>query len=106
MGLREDLLHGSWIHSHEEDRGGEMVFRRPTYPFPLARGRNEIELDPDGTYVESFPGPVDVPEEATGRWRLEEDRLILRPDQGGAERSSRIISREGDRLTLRPESGW
>jgi hypothetical protein len=102
---REDLLHGCWVYSYEEDRDEEMVFRRPTYPFPMARGRRAIELRPDGTYVESFPGPVDVPEQAKGRWRLEDDRVLLRPDEDGAERSWRITSREADRLTVRAESG-
>jgi hypothetical protein len=101
VGSRDDLLHGCWVHSHEEDARGEMVFRRPEYPFPRARGRTELELRPDGTYVERFPGPVDVPEEATGRWQLKRDRLTLRPDERGAERSSTITSQERDRLTLR-----
>ena len=107
MGTPDDL-HGCWIHSHEEDAGGELVFRRPAYPFPRARGRAELELLPDGTYVERYPGPVDVPVEAAGRWRLEDDRLTLSPGPGAeagagvAPRSSTITSRDGDRLTLRP----
>jgi hypothetical protein len=103
VGSREELLRGCWVHSYEEDAGSETVFRRPTYPFPMSRGRKEIELHSDGTYVERFPGPVDVPVEAGGRWRLEEDRLTLRPDDGGAERSSSITALDADRLTLREQ---
>jgi len=39
--------------------------------------RRAFELRPDGSYVESSPGPVDVPEESSGRWSLEGDRLVL-----------------------------
>jgi hypothetical protein len=102
VGSPDDPLEGCWVHSHEEDAGGETVFRRPDHPFPRARGRAELELRPDGTYVERYPGPVDVPEEATGRWLLEDDRLTLHPDAGGPPRASTITSRGGDRLTLRP----
>jgi hypothetical protein len=41
-----------------------------------------FELRQDGTYVETSPGPVDVPEESTGEWSLEGNRLILRGEPG------------------------
>ena len=54
-----------------------MVFRPADHDFPRSRGRTSFELRPDGTYLESSPGPVDLPEETTGSWSLESDRLIL-----------------------------
>ena len=88
------------MHSHEEDREGRLVFRRPTHPFPMARGRSEIEPNPDGTYVESVPGPVDVPVRTIGQWRLDADRLMLSADECGATRSWVVARAEADRLTV------
>jgi len=92
---------GRWVHSHEEDTDAEMVFRPGDYSFPPSRGRQAFELRPDGTYVESGPGPVDRPEEATGEWDLApDDTLVL---TGGPEgrRSLRIESVDPDRLVVR-----
>ena len=76
-------LQGRWVHSHEEDTDREMIFRVAGHPFPPARGRTSLDLRPDGTYVQRAPGPVDVPEESTGRWSLEGERLVL---DGGGDR--------------------
>ena len=80
--LRAETLQGRWVHSHEEDTDDERVFRPESYEFPPARrGRESIELRPDGTYVESAPGPVDAPHESgSGSWRLEGDRLVVGGD--------------------------
>jgi hypothetical protein len=80
--IDRDALYGRWIHSHEEDSDGEMVFRPATHPFPPSRGRTSFDLRPDGTYIERSPGPMDVPEEYTGRWSLEGDRLVLEAEGG------------------------
>ena len=76
-GYRDTLLQRRWVHSHEEDTDDEMVFRPEDYAFPRSRGRTSFELRPDGTYTESSPGPVDLPEESTGSWSLDSDRLVL-----------------------------
>jgi len=73
----ERFLPGRWVHSHEEDTESEMVFRPATHPFPPSRGRTSFELRPDGTYVQTSPGPVDIPEESTGLWSLQGNRLVL-----------------------------
>jgi hypothetical protein len=93
---RAEQLQGRWVHSHEEDTDEEMVFRPEGYAFPRSRGRTAFELHPDGTYVESSPGPVDVPVESTGSWTLAGDRLVL-----GTDRAWRITGAAGDRLTVR-----
>jgi len=100
-----EALQGKWIHFHEEDSEDELVFRPPTRPLPPARGRRSFELRPDGTYLESSPGPVDVPEAASGRWRLDDDRLVLHPDDDRPAESWRVVAAENDRLRLRrPDS--
>jgi hypothetical protein len=79
-----------------------MVFRPEGHPLPPARGRTSIELRPDGTYVESAPGPVDVPLASSGSWKLEGDRLVLggTGDQPGHD--WRVTAASADRLTVRP----
>jgi hypothetical protein len=98
---REEALHGRWVHSHEEDTETEMVFRPETHSFPPARGRMSLELRPDGTYVESAPGPVDVPEESKGQWALEGDRLVLGAEGDRPGHAWEIIAASDDRLTVR-----
>jgi len=98
---REELLHGRWVHAHEEDSNGEMVFRRAGQPMPRSRGRTSLELLPDGSYVERTPGPVDVPEESRGSWALEGDRLILGADGDGPGHAWELVALGGDRFTVR-----
>jgi hypothetical protein len=95
-GYDERALQGHWVHSHEEDTTNEMVFRPADRAFPRSRGRASIDLRPDGSYVESSPGPVDAPEETGGSWALEGDRLVL-----GDDRAWEITSAEPGRLTVR-----
>lgn len=78
MGER-DRLAGRWVHSHEEDTADEMVFRSADYAFPPSRGREAIDLRPDGSYAGTVPGPVDKPVAGdTGEWTLEDDGRRLR----------------------------
>ena len=65
-----DELLGHWVHSHEEDSGGERVYRPADYDFPPARGRRGFELRPGGELVLYGPGATDRPEAATGRWSV------------------------------------
>jgi hypothetical protein len=98
---REELLQGRWVHSHEEDTDDEMVFRPAAHPFPPSRGRTSFELRPDGTYVESSPGPVDIPEESAGSWSLEDDRLVLGAEGDLPGHAWEITGAEADRLTVK-----
>ncbi len=97
----KEALLGRWAHSHEEDSEEEMVFRPATHAFPPSRGRTSFELRPDGTYMESSPGPVDLPERSGGHWSLQGSRLVL---DGGGDRPGHaweIAKAEPDRLTVR-----
>lgn len=98
---REEALHGRWVHSHEEDSENEMVFRPATHSFPPSRGRASFELRPNGTYLESSPGPVDRPEQSSGSWSLEDDRLILASEGHRPGHAWEVAGVEGDRLALR-----
>jgi hypothetical protein len=89
------------VRSHEDDTDDELVFRPASYDFPPARGRTSIELRPDGTYVESSPGPVDVPEEHAGRWSLEGDRLVLEAEGNRPSRTWEIAAAGDESLALK-----
>jgi hypothetical protein len=93
-----------WVHAHEEDTGEEMVFRPAERELPPARGRLALELREDGELVETTPGPVDRPEEATGTWELaDDDVLVLRGREGS--RARKVLAAEPDRLVLEKEGG-
>ena len=97
----EEALQGRWVHSHEEDSGGEMVFRPATHQFPPSRGRVSFELRPDGSYAERVPGPVDAPVESSGRWSLEGDRLVFAAEGERPEHALQIAASEPGRLVVR-----
>jgi hypothetical protein len=98
---RVEFLRGHWVHSHEEDTADEMVFRRPDRPLPPSRGRASIELATDGSYRESSPGPVDVPEEHTGSWTLDGDTLVLGGDPQHPRHAWEIAAVDPQRLVVR-----
>ncbi|MEX2448909.1 MAG: hypothetical protein WD404_09245 [Solirubrobacterales bacterium] len=97
---REALL-GRWVHSHEEDSGEELVFRPADRAFPPSRGRLAFELRPDGDYVETAPGPTDVPEESRGKWSLEGNRLVLEAEGNRPGHTWELAGAARDRLVLR-----
>jgi hypothetical protein len=96
--VEPERLAGRWLHSHEEDTDDELVFRLADsgYAFPRSRGREAIELHPDGSYAGTVPGPADKPEAAEGAWTVEAgSRLRL------GDRVLEIASVEGDVLKVR-----
>jgi hypothetical protein len=92
---------GRWGHSFEEDHDGVRVYRPADHPFPRARGRDWIELRPDGTCVDIGVGRGDAGEARPGTWRADGGRLRLTLGTGG-ERSVEIVHVAPDRLELRP----
>ena len=89
-------LAGKWVHAHEEDADGAMVFRPASHPLPPSRGRVVLDLRDDGTCVEQAPGPTDAPVASEGKWSLDGDRLAV------GDRSFEVVASETDRLVLRP----
>ena len=76
-------VQGRWVHSHEEDTDDELVYRSEAsgYNFPRSRGREALELNPDGSYGGVVPGPTDKPEASGGgAWAVDGDKLVL-PDR-------------------------
>jgi hypothetical protein len=89
----------AWLHSREEDTATTSVYRPASYPFPPARGRNGFELKPDGSLLESGPGPTDKTQKTIGTWRLiDDDTLELAT--GTRSKTLKIKSVEADRLLV------
>jgi hypothetical protein len=100
--IEDELLCQRWVHAHEEDTDEEMVFRPAKHPLGPSRGRTSFELRDDGTFSESGLGAADVPEEATGTWRLERKTIVLgEAAPGGVPRVLPIASADEDRLVIR-----
>jgi hypothetical protein len=81
--IEPEQVQGRWVHSHEEDTDDELVFRSESsgYDFPRSRGREALELRPDGSYGSTVPGPADKPEASGGgAWAVDGDKLVL-PDR-------------------------
>jgi hypothetical protein len=104
VGISAKQLEGDWVHSHEEDSTGEIVFRPKTFNFPPSRGRYGFSLHPSGDLTERPIGATDRSGQQTGRWHLEPDgRLLLDidADTGKATRVYRVISTSPDKLVLK-----
>jgi hypothetical protein len=89
------------VHSYEEDTQAERVFRPANYRFPPSRGRLSFELEADGSAVLYGIGPTDRVRSSEGRWRLDDDRLVLTYAHSDAEQVSEIVSASPDRLVVR-----
>jgi hypothetical protein len=68
---------GKWVHSHEEGDRDRVVMRRPDHPFPPARGRVAITLEPGGEVGVRHPGPDDRSVPSAGRWSRSGSRLVI-----------------------------
>src|SRR5213592_4094657 len=84
--IDEKLLHGSWLHAHEEDAPGRPTFRPEAYPLPPARGRYGYEFMSGGRLRKREPGATDRRSFVEGTWSLDEEgriavRIPGRPDE-------------------------
>jgi hypothetical protein len=68
-----NCLFKTWRHSREEDHDGVTVYRPAGYKFPPARGRDGLEVRPDGTFFALDPGPDDRGRSTPGSWKREGD---------------------------------
>jgi hypothetical protein len=94
------ILDQRWLHSHEEDTGGEMVFRPHSYPFGPSRGRTGFELKPDGSAFVLGPAPTDAPQEASGTWSVD-DQNQLKLSGAGGDQVLKVVSSSPDKLVLK-----
>ena len=84
-------LHNTWVHSHEEDADGRIVYRTPAFDFPRSRGRSAFTLRPDGVAETGGPGADDRSTRSGGRWELEGKVLrVLTPERAEVMEIDRI----------------
>jgi hypothetical protein len=81
-------LFKSWGHSREEDADGLTVYRPAEFKFPMSRGRDGIELHPDGTFVRLEPGPDDRRRRVSGSWTFAGDAAQTEAMQTSVESES------------------
>jgi hypothetical protein len=99
--IDQAMLHGGWLHSHEEDEPGRMVFKSSSQQLPPARGRTGYEFHPDGRLTRIGSAPTDRTTEAQGHWSVDpEGRITIRmPDQ--PEKVLEVIAQDKDRLVVK-----
>jgi hypothetical protein len=105
MSAPNEQLFKRWGHSFEEDHDDVVVYRPADFDFPRARGRDGIEFQPDGTYIDWVVGRGDAREPRPGQWRLEGDGRLRLTTADGQERVVEVGQLTPDRLELRTGSG-
>ena len=103
MATKPPYLAQEWVHSHEEDQGGETVFRPPSFRFPLSRGRKSLHLNADGSLIESGPGPTDRSQTSKGKWVVAGTTLTLKKP-GQPDRTYEIALAAPDKLVLKEKA--
>jgi hypothetical protein len=98
------LLCRRWTHAHEEDDGGNMIFRPSEQKFPPSRGRRSFDLRTDGTMTESRPGPTDQHAEGRGKWTVDDAGVLnlVSEGAGSTPRAFDVVEVTKDRLVLKP----
>ena len=61
-------LEGTWLASHEENRGDTLVYRPNTYKFPPTRGRTGFALKSYGRFKQFDIAPTDGLTGHPGTW--------------------------------------
>lgn len=96
------LLYGGWLHAHEEDEPGKIVYRPDTQNLPPSRGRTGYHFHPDGRLTKIGSSPVDRTVMTEGHWEIdpETNRVTLSlPDE--PEKTLGIIMQDKDRLVVK-----
>jgi hypothetical protein len=91
----------TWVHSHEEDSPGEMIFRPGSYPMPPSRGRRSFQLLQDGQLRSAGPGPDDRIVPSQGTWSMSQPDVLTMKSAGGATSTMKILSVENDKLVVK-----
>jgi hypothetical protein len=94
-------LNQTWVHSHEEDRPGETVFRPASYAFPPSRGRKSFQLAPDGQLRGAGPGPDDRTVPSQGTWSMSGPGVLTMKSADGGTTEMKIISVDKDKLVVK-----
>ena len=96
--IDQSILCQKWIHSHEEDTESESVYRPVAFAFPPSRGREEIDLRPDGIVQGQTTGPSDRRQSRSGIWTVEHGNLKI--NLPTSERIWKVQGLTDDKLIL------
>ncbi|MDB5269982.1 MAG: hypothetical protein JWP58_3022 [Hymenobacter sp.] len=96
-------LEGTWLASHEENRGDTLVYRPNTYKFPPTRGRTGFAIEPFGRFEQFDIAPTDGLAGHPGTWTADGDtRLRIHLTEGQMpDYTLEIISLDKKVLKLR-----
>ncbi|MET4074869.1 hypothetical protein [Hymenobacter sp. UYCo722] len=96
-------LEGTWLASHEENRGDTLVYRPNTYPFPPARGRTGFALKSYGRFEQFDIAPTDGLNGRPGTWTAAGDaRLRIHLTDGQSpDYTLKIISLDKNKKVLK-----
>jgi hypothetical protein len=96
-------LEGTWLASHEENRGDTLVYRPNTYKFPPVRGRTGFALESFGRFEQFDIAPTDGLKGREGTWTADGDsRLRIHIADGQSpDYTLEIISLDKKVLKLR-----
>lgn len=97
----EKLLQRGWVHAHEEDVAGQMVFRPDTLPMPPSRGRTGYEFGTGGHLTKRGPGASDRRTAVSGTWTMDPQGNVTIRIPGRPDEMLHIETLERDRLILR-----
>ena len=98
--IDNSILCQKWIHSHEEDTASGTVYRPVAFAFPPSRGREEIDLRPDGIVQGQTAGPSDRRQSRSGSWTIEHG--ILKINLPTSDRTWKVQELADDKLILCP----
>jgi hypothetical protein len=101
MSQLDELVGKSWLHSHEEDSGDEMIFRPASFAFPPSRGRHGFALQSGGTAVLTGPDPSDRLSNKPATWQIEGGKRLVLQGPGEEARVLEIKSASPDKLVVK-----
>ncbi len=98
--IETTLLHGRWLHAHEEDSADKITYRSATSPLPPSRGRTGYEFLPEGRLRRIAPGADDRTASSDGTWSVDsEGRIVIRLS-GGATETLKVVALDHERLVV------
>ena len=69
-------LEGTWLASHEENRGDTLAYRPNTYSFPPTHGRTGFAIKPFGRFEQFDIAPTDGLLGREGAWTADGDTRL------------------------------
>lgn len=99
--MTEAMLRGRWLHAHEEDEPGRIVFRPASHQLPPARGRVGFDFRPEGRLARIGSGPTDQTTLTEGHWSVDSEGRITIRMPGRPDEILEVLLHAGDRLVLK-----